>query len=647
MRIDRTHQTRFLVGALISLTLSLFAIGCSSPEQGRIEPQFDSTAFLQPPVEAYANQDEIATVSIPSRDLVDLTRRFNDNPEVPSVANNGPVEYETGDSAIFWYKNHDNDDNVQINATLQYRSDQLNLWFQDGVEVKAEDLNQAAAKIEEQILPTSRKLFGIEWQPGIDGDSRVNILHLAELGGGVIGYFSQADEFVTEVNPFSNERELIYLSNERAPVASDMYFHVIAHEMQHMIHWNVDPNEEVWIGEGLSELSSYLNGFSESDYVEQFMDQPDVQLTDFHYEGPEADAHYGASFLFFEYFLEQYGEEATRTLVSQISNGIASIEQALLDIDPGKDFNDLFAQWLVANYLDNYQEKSGIYSYKNLMLPEISTPSTIKRFPASGEAIVQQYGADYMRIRNDQPVTLVFTGTRQVGMFDAEPLSGQYAWSSFPSDNSDLTLTREFDLSGAETASLNFWTWYKLEDGWDYAYVTVSTDGGETWTPLETSSSTNSNPQGNSFGPSFTGISGGGDTPVWTSETADLSPFAGQNILLRFEVINDDTVHGQGFVIDDVEIPELRFKDDFENINGTWISEGFIRHTNVLPQQFILQSIMFNDDGYEVQQLDLDSSQRGEWILPLSQEFSEAVIIIAGITPVTSRPAGYYYEITE
>jgi immune inhibitor A len=627
--------------------LSLIVTGCGSLEQGRIEPQFDSTAFLEPPVEAYANQSEIATVSIPSRDLVDLTRRFNDNPEVPSIANNELVGYETGDSAIFWYKNHDNDDNVQIKATLRYRSDQLNLWFQDGVEVESEVLNQAATRIEEEIFPTSRKLFGIEWQPGIDGDSRVNILHLDELGGGVIGYFSQADEFVTEVNPFSNERELIYLSNERAPVASDMYFHVIAHEMQHMIHWNVDPNEEVWIGEGLSELSSFLNGFSESDYVERFMDQPDVQLTDFQYEGPEADAHYGASFLFFEYFLEQYGEEAIRALVSQISNGIASIEQALLDIDPGKDFNDLFARWLAANYLDYRLDNNDGYSYENLELPEIYTPSTIKRFPASGEAIVHQYGADYLRISNNQPVTFVFTGTRQVGMFGAEPHSGQYAWSSFPSDNSDLTLTREFDLSGVESPSLNFWTWYELEDGWDYGYVTVSTDGGETWTPLETSSSTNSNPQGNSFGPSLTGISGVGDTPVWTRETADLSPFAGQNIHLRFEVINDDTVHGQGFVIDDVEIPELSFKDDFENKNGTWISEGFVRHTNVLPQQFVLQSIMLSDDGFEVRQLDLDSSQRGEWILPLGQEFSEAVIIIAGITPVTSRPAGYYYEITE
>ena len=43
-----------------------------------------------------------------------------------------------------------------------------------------------------------------------------------------------------------------------------------------------------------------------------------------------------------------------------------------------------------------------------------------------------------------------------------------------PGDKSDMTLTGAFDLSGLTQATLSFQTWYDVEEGWDYAYVTVS-----------------------------------------------------------------------------------------------------------------------------------------------------------------------------
>jgi immune inhibitor A len=647
MRLAITRYPSLLIGAVISITLSLILMSCGSLLQGRDEPEIDSSAYLAPQADAYSNQLEIESETIPGRDLVALTQRFNDTTEIPYVARISPVEYEKDDSANFWYKDHDNDQNHQIEATLMYRSEYLNLWFEDGVTVDAGLLKQAAKKIEEQILPISRTFFGQEWQPGIDGDPRVNILHLADLGGGTIGYFSQADEFVTDVNQYSNERELMYLSLKHAPVGNERYYHVISHEMQHMIHWNVDKNEEVWINEGLSELSSFMNGYSESAYLESFTSQPDVQLNDFHYEGEEADAHYGASFLFFAYFIEQFGEQATRSLVSRPDNGITSIEQVLLDISPGMSFDDFVAQWLVANYLDSALADEDTDFYRAIDLPEIAKAADIRRFPESGQGTVQQYGADYLRIRGEKPVSFVFTGTQQVRLVDTQPRSGQYVWSSYPADDSDMTLTRELDLSEVDRATLKYWTWYELEDGWDYAYAVVSTDSGATWIPLETDSSTTSNPQGNSYGPAYTGVSGGGEEPIWLEETADLSPYAGQKIQLRFETITDDTVHGQGFVIDDISIPEVGFYDDFEQEDEDWNSEGFIRHSNVLPQHFIVQAIMIQDGAYEVERLDLDANQRGQWLFSFGEDFDEVVIVVAGSTPVTNQPAGYRFMVTE
>jgi len=34
----------------------------------------------------------------------------------------------------------------------------------------------------------------------------------------------------------------------------------MAHEFEHMIHWNGDPNEEAWVDEGLAELAMWFYG---------------------------------------------------------------------------------------------------------------------------------------------------------------------------------------------------------------------------------------------------------------------------------------------------------------------------------------------------------------------------------------------------
>lgn len=45
-------------------------------------------------------------------------------------------------------------------------------------------------------------------------------------------------------------------------------------------------------------------------------------------------------------------------------------------------------------------------------------------------------------------------------------------------DDSDATLTHDFDLSGVKNATLDFWAWYDLEEDFDYADVETSTDAG-------------------------------------------------------------------------------------------------------------------------------------------------------------------------
>lgn len=156
---------------------------------------------------------------------------------------------------------------------------------------------------------------------------------------------------------------------------------------------------------------------------------------------------------------------------------------------------------------------------------------------------------------------------------------------------------------------------------------------------------TRDNPHGNSYGPAYTGRSGDGDAPIWIQQAADLSPFVGGPVLVRFEYLTDDATHEQGWAIDDIAISQLGFLDDVEIEGANWLAAGFARHTNVLPQSFLIQAILMGEDTVQVEQLQLDENRRGVWTLPLDGETDRAVLIVSATTPYTSQRAMYRYQI--
>lgn len=635
-----------LARRLTFFTLLAYLLTACSFSQNGEETVVPPIITDDPPAAAKENLRRLSGAPVPERDLLALASELGG---VEDAARTAPLEHmpAPGDVQQFWYKDHETDENVRIRATLLYQSEELNLWFQEGLEVDQETLQESAAVLESQIVPTNRAFFGSEWRPGIDGDPRLNVLHLENIGQNVVGYFSLADEFVTAVNPFSNQREMLYVSLALAPPGSEDYFAVIAHELQHMIHWHTDGNEATWLDEGLSVLAAGLNGYDGSGFDSAFAARPDVQLNEFDYESAQTTAHYGASFLFASYFLERFGEDATRSLVQHPQNGSQGIEAALSEMGQPLSFDRLFADWTAATYLDGESRGEGVFNYPDSDVPEIQAEAVHTDFPARGKGAVSQYGVDYIEIEHSSPVTVVFTGTRQVPVLQTTPHSGQAFWTALPADNSHMTLTRRFDLSGLSQATLGFWSWYEIEEGWDYAYVTVSGDGGATWQILETDDTTLENPQGNSYGPGLTGASGPGEVPRWVRQTADVSAYAGGSLLVTFRYVTDQAVHLQGLALDDIGIVELDEEDDVENGSDGWEARGFVRHSNVLPQAFIVQRILVGPQTVEVDRLPLDDRQLGRWTVPLDESVNRAILVISGTTPVTSSRAAYAYELFE
>lgn len=602
----------------------------------------------EPPDAAQETLRLLEATEVPVRDLHELAVRLKGlPPDTPRAINpDGSPDYPIGTCRIFHASNVDTDEQFDLTACLRYKTDHVYMWVEKGVSVDEDALRAAAELFERKTYPTNRAFFGSEWTPGVDNDPHLSILHARNLGSSVAGYYSSADEFVSAVREDSNEMEMFYINIENVRVNSEFYNGVLAHEFQHMIHWYNDRNEETWLNEGFSELASFLNGHDAGGSEYMFAQRPDTQLNSWP-EGPgTAGPNYGAGYLFTTYFLDRFGPEATKELVAHDENGFAAVDAVLSDLGSGLTHVDLFADWVIANLVDDPSIDEGQYGYREIDPP---SPTLNARFgpsdyPLSREATVYQYATDYIELESNSPLLFSFTGSTLVGLINTRAHSGQYLWWSNRGDDSDMTLTRAFDLSGVDTATLRFWCWYDIEEDWDYAYVEVSTDGGQTWEILTTPSGTPSNPNGNSFGWAYTGRSGDGDEPEWIEEQVDLSPYAGREILLRFEYVTDDAVNRPGFALDDLSIPEIGYSSDFEADDGGWSARGFIRHANVLPQQWLVQLVLFGAQT-TVQRLPLEADQTGQWEIPLGDGTRRAVIAISAFAPVTTEPASYSYTV--
>ncbi len=444
---------------------------------------------------------------------------------IPEVVTNTAPTYKVGDKRKFWISNSDTQEHKTVTAELKYMTDVVAVWVEEGVNYKQSDLQASADRFTEKTYATNREFFGSEWKPGVDSDPRLHILHARGLGETIAGYYSSSDEYSQRVNEYSNEREMFYISADsgNATPNTALYDGTLAHEFQHMIHWAQDRNETSWVNEGMSELASDLNGYDVGGFDLAYAQRPDTQLTTWSDPNEQGNTeHYGASYLFMRYFLDRFGEDLTKAVVASPENGISGFNDALEKAGRPERFDDIFADWVVANYVDAPEaDASGRYGYKKIDPFPMAIAEEYRRYPASAKSQVSQYGVDYIHLSGSQPLTVRFEGQQAAPLVDATP-QGTYSWWSNRGDQSNSTLTRPLDLRTATAPRLEFSAWYEIEDGWDYAYVEASTDGGKTWQILPGKHTTTDNPVGNAFGAGWTGNSGGGDQAEWVDESVDL-----------------------------------------------------------------------------------------------------------------------------
>ena len=617
-----------------------------------------TVAVSRPGVDSISKDTETALLKtiIPDSDLYDLACRLKNICNVSHSLPAPATPFKVGDQKKFWVSNGDTSQNFQVNTTLRYITPHSYFWLEEGVDAKDSEIKALMDTFENKIYPTDRQFFGSEWTPGVDSDPHIYVLYVRGVGNSVGGYFSTPDEFNPAVFKYSNGHELFIFNADGESLSDEYTYGTLAHEFQHMIHWNLDRNESTWMNEGFSEVASLLNGYNVGGVDDTYAQHPDLPLTEWTSlsNDPNVTAgHYGEAFLFLTYFLDRFGDKVTQAVVKDQANSLESIDDTLsamniTDKQTGKPVtaDDVVMDWMATMYLQDSSIGDGRYAYHNYQnAPQVAPTAKITTCPMTPtQGAVNQYGAEYVDIECSGNYHLQFEGSTVAKILSTDAHSGRFMFWSSKADQSDMTLTREFDLSSVTgPVDFSYWTWYDLEKGYDYAYLEASADG-QHWDILKTPSCTTKDESGNSYGCAYNAKSGGGDQATWIQEQVDLSSYAGKKVQLRFEYVTDAEVLGEGLLLDDMSIPAIHYSSDLETDDGDWQTNGFVRIENTLPQTFRLSLILKSTDQTTVQSIPVSANQTADIALSL-QSGQTAVLVLTGTQRFAHVPAAYSIEI--
>lgn len=209
-----------------------------------------------------------------------------------------------------------------------------------------------------------------------------------------------------------------------------------------------------------------------------------------------------------------------------------------------------------------------------------------------------------------------------------------------------MTLNNSVDLSEFVNPILMFWTKYDIESNWDYGQVEISTDNGNSWTPLKGNYTNNGI---GSFQPANQPLYDGVQLS-WVKEEISLSNYTSNEVKIRFKLISDNYEQRDGWYIDDVaivaysavpvelisfsassqnslvilnwqtadELNNYGFEIEKKNLlqaenNSDWIKIGFVpgKGSSNSPQSYSFTDNSVSEFGkyfYRLKQIDFDGS---------------------------------------
>jgi len=362
------------------------------------------------------------------------------------------------------------------------------------------------------------------------------------------------------------------------PARPFAYEGITAHEFEHLIHSDMDPNEESWVDEGCADFAEFLCGYAPalSSHIRDTAAYPENSLVVWEDQGGlEVLSDYGHAYLWTLYLYENFGGPFIQALVVNPDNGISGVNSTLAGFNVQRDFADLYHDWAVALLIDSKKPGGGRYQFENIDFNlDIGDPSApnVEAFDTPG---APPWGTDYIWMDGDpkELAKFTFNGIDYTTFPTAWTSDGNVLWSGTGNLIDNWAI---FEATGGGT--LQFDTLWDLEDYWDFGFVQVSTDGGYTWTSLEDNEGystydhdPNAHPKVVENLPGLTSW-----VPAWVTLTYDLSDYEGQDILIAFRLVTDWATYYGGWWIDNVYVDETLISDGSS-------TDPFMDITEVLP----------------------------------------------------------------
>ena len=252
------------------------------------------------------------------------------------------------------------------------------------------NLDNLSNEFDNNIYPNLTSVFGSEWSPGIDGDSRISVL-FESMNSTEGGYFKEADEYEKIQLPNSNAREVVYLSLDRISDSRLKVF--LAHEFVHLITFNqknkiLNLDEDIWLNEARADYSSTILGYDDNyqgsnlqQRVKDFIENPLDSITD--WQGAKYD--YASVSLFIHYLVDHYGISILSDSLKSQSVGIESINAALVKNGAKYNFSQIFTDWTITLAVNDCSQNPE-YCYLNKNLKDLRINPTLIFLPLTGSS---------------------------------------------------------------------------------------------------------------------------------------------------------------------------------------------------------------------------------------------------------------------
>ncbi|GIF20702.1 hypothetical protein Ate02nite_34320 [Paractinoplanes tereljensis] len=362
------------------------------------------------------------------------------------------------------------------------------------------------------------------------------------------------------------------------PAHPRMYESTFAHEWQHLLEYYADPDEETWLNEGLADFAQTLVGYVDG---RAGVNDPGNDNHLFCYQGfgpvktkynpdprhcggpqnslnlwdegapSEVLADYGIVYQFMLYLRDRFGLP-TITLLHRdgLRHGLAGVQAAL---PTGTALYDVLHDFQTMTLVDKIVGEPG-GEMKGVPRGRVTADSVRSTVNLDNPTAFDQpgaapNGADYVPLPTPLR-SLSFEGGKTLPALPTGWTVAENTLFCGNTPNLDSEAVHPVTVP-AVSPTLKLETAYALEDGYDFAYVSVSTDGGRTYTPV----ASDRNRKG-ALGPALTGLSGKVVTVSY-----DLSAYAGRKVLLSLRCTADDVVNRGGWRIGKITLGDKTVSD--------------------------------------------------------------------------------------